>query len=114
MVKIDNRIPQRGDIFRLSLNPRVGSEQSGYRPVIVISPITYNQISKIIVICPITSRKKKWPFEVELPDEMQTYGFVLADQLRAVDVSVRSATFVESAPSELIEEVLRKIATLVE
>ena len=34
MVKIDNRIPQRGDIFRLSLNPRVGSEQSGYRPVI--------------------------------------------------------------------------------
>ena len=49
MVKIDNRIPQRGDIFRLSLNPRVGSEQSGYRPVIVISPTTYNQIFKIIL-----------------------------------------------------------------
>ena len=113
MVKIDNRVPQRGDILRLSLNPRVGSEQSGYRPVIVISPIAYNQISKIILICPITSRKKKWPFEVELADEMETYGFILADQLRAVDVSLRDAIFIETAPSELIEELLRKIATLV-
>ena len=112
MVKIDGRIPQRGDIFRLSLNPRVGSEQSGYRPVIVISPVTYNQISKIILICPITSRQKKWPFEVELSDEMQTYGFVLVDQLRAVDVSVRSATFVESASLELIDEILEKIIIL--
>ena len=60
-----------------------------------------------------TSRKKKWPFEVELPDELQTYGFVLADQLRAIDFSVRSATYVESAPSEFIDEILRKISTLV-
>lgn len=43
---------------------------------------------------------------------METYGFILADQLRAVDVSIRNATFIESAPSELIDEVLRKIATL--
>ena len=113
MVKIDRRIPQRGDIFRLSLNPRVGSEQSGYRPVIVISPLAYNKISKIILICPITSRQKQWPFEVKLTDEMETYGVILADQLRAVDVSVRSANFVETAPLEVIDEVLQKIATLV-
>ena len=40
---------------------------------------------------------------------MQTYGFILVDQLRAVDVSVRSATFVGSAPLELIDEILEKL-----
>lgn len=113
MVTVDNRIPQRGDIFSLSLNSRVSREGSEHQTVIVISPVVYNQISKIILICPIANCQKKWPFEVELPDEMQTYGFVLADQIKAVDISVRSATFIESASSEVINEVLKKIATLV-
>lgn len=113
MVKIDDRIPKRGDIIKLQLNPRTGSEQSGYRPVIVISPLTYNQISKIILICPITSRKKGWIFEVELPPKMQTYGVVLVDQVRAVDCSARIAVFIEESPSLLIDEVLAKLEILV-
>ncbi len=113
MVKIDNRIPKRGDIIKLQLNPRTGSEQSGYRPTIVISPFDYNQISKIILICPITSRKKGWVFEVDLPPQMQTYGVVLVDQIRAVDCSVRLAVFVEESPQTLIDEVLAKLETLV-
>lgn len=113
LVKINNRIPQRGDIIKLELNPRTGSEQSGYRPAMVISPITYNQISKIILICPITSRKKGWVFEVELPPEMQTHGVVLADQIRAVDCAARSTTFVEESPLSLINEVLAKLEPLI-
>ena len=77
MVKINGRIPSRGDIIRLELNPRTGSEQAGYRPAIIISPLDYNRISKIVLVCPITSQKKGWPFEVELPAPMQTYGVVL-------------------------------------
>ncbi|WP_069790882.1 type II toxin-antitoxin system PemK/MazF family toxin (plasmid) [Cyanobacterium sp. IPPAS B-1200] len=113
MVKIDNRIPQRGDIVKLELNPRTGSEQSGYRPALVISPIAYNQISKIILICPITSRKKGWVFEVKLPSEMQTHGVVLVDQIRAVDCVARQTTFVEESPPSLIDEVLAKLETLI-
>jgi len=113
LVKISNRIPQRGDIIKLELNPRTGSEQSGYRPALVISPITYNQISKIILICPITSRKKGWVFEVELPPEMQTQGVVLVDQIRAVDCVARQTTFIEESPSLLIDEVLAKLEPLV-
>jgi mRNA interferase MazF len=113
LVKIDGRIPERGDIIRLQLDPPTGSEQSGYRPAIVISPSIYNHISKLILICPITSRKKGWPFEVELPEQMQTYGVILTDQLRTVDCSARTANFVEQAPLELINEVLSKIETIV-
>ncbi|MGZ7303457.1 type II toxin-antitoxin system PemK/MazF family toxin, partial [Streptococcus pyogenes] len=40
-------VPKRGDIIFLELNPRTGSEQSGYRPAIVISPEEYNRISNL-------------------------------------------------------------------
>lgn len=70
MVEIQGRLPKRGDIIRLQLNPRTGSEQSGYRPAMVISPSAYNRISKLILICPITSRQKGWPFEVQLPEQL--------------------------------------------
>lgn len=113
MVKINNRIPNRGDIIRLELNPRTGSEQAGYRPAIIISPTAYNRISKIVLVCPITSRQKGWPFEVELPAQLQTSGVVLVDQLRAVDCSARLAVFVEEAPSEFVNEVLALLETLV-
>lgn len=112
MVKIDDRPPERGDIIQLELNPRTGSEQAGYRPAIMISPLAYNRISKIVLVCPITSRKKGWPFEVELPAQMQTYGIVLVGQLRAVDCSARKAVFVEKAHSELIDEVLVRLEPL--
>jgi mRNA interferase MazF len=112
LVKIDGRVPERGDIIQLELNPRTGSEQAGYRPAIIISPLAYNQISKIIMVCPITSRKKGWPFEVELPAQMQTYGVVLVDHVRAVDCSARKAVFVETAPPELIDEVIARLEPL--
>jgi mRNA interferase MazF len=113
LVKIEGRVPERGDIIRLQLAPRTGSEQAGQRPAMVISPLAYNQVSKLILICPITSRSKGWPFEVKLPEQMQTYGVVLADQLRTVDCSARAASFLEKAPLELIDEVLSKLETLV-
>ncbi|NEN90247.1 MAG: mRNA-degrading endonuclease [Okeania sp. SIO3H1] len=113
MVKIDGIVPERGDIIQLQLNPRTGSEQAGYRPAIVISPLLYNRISKILLVCPITSKKKGWPFEVELPAQIQTHGVVLVDQLRAVDCSARGASFVEKATPELIDEVLARLEPLV-
>jgi len=111
-VKIDGRIPKRGDIIQLNFNPRVGSEQSGHRPAIVISPQPYNRISRVILICPITSKEKGWPFEVKLPSGLKTCGVVLVDQLRAVDCGARKAHFVESAAGSLVDEVLAKLATL--
>jgi mRNA interferase MazF len=113
LVKIDGLVPERGDIIYLQLNPRTGSEQAGHRPAIVISPLAYNRISKMIMVCPITSRKKGWPFEVELPEQMQVQGVILVDQLKAVDCIARGASFVEKAPDEIIDEVLDRLASIV-
>lgn len=113
LVKIDGRIPCRGDIIRLSLNPRIGSEQTGIRPAFVISPEIYNRLSKIVLVCPITSKEKGWPFEVKLPNSCQIQGVVLVDHLRAVDCQARNANFVEKAPIETVNEVLARLETLV-
>ena len=39
-------IPDRGDILKLNFNPQSGSEQAGFRPALVISPLAYNQLSR--------------------------------------------------------------------
>jgi mRNA interferase MazF len=110
---VEDYIPSRGDIIRLSFSPQQGREQAGVRPALVISPQAYNRISHFVLACPITGRLKGWRFEVPLPEGLTTYGVVLADQLRVLDWQVRQAQFVEKAPQELIDEVLARLAPLV-
>lgn len=106
-------IPSRGDIIRLSFNPQQGREQAGIRPALVISPQAYNKVSHFVLACPITSRLKGWRFEVPLPQGLTTYGVVLSDQIRVLDWQVRKAQFVENVPIELVDEVLARLAPLV-
>jgi mRNA interferase MazF len=112
-VKINGAVPTRGDIIKLQFNPQSGREQANYRPAIVISSADYNRISKLILVCPITSRKKGWPFEVELTEQMQTTGVVLVDQVKSLDCESRNAAFIEKAPSDVIDEVLARLNPLV-
>jgi mRNA interferase MazF len=112
LVTLHGKVPERGDILKLQFNPQAGREQAGYRPAIVISPATYNRISSLVLVCPITSRQKGWPFEVELPNSMQTTGVILTDQVKSIDLLVRQAVFVESAPAALVAEVLAHMETL--
>ena len=50
------RIIRRGDIFYADLNPVVGSEQGGTRPVLIISNDIGNRHSPTVIIAAITSR----------------------------------------------------------
>jgi mRNA interferase MazF len=90
-----------------------GREQIGYRPVLVISPIKYNQMASLILACPITSNRKGLSFEVPLVEGMQTKGVVLADQIKTLDWRARKVKFVESVPQDLIEEVQARLETLI-
>lgn len=63
---------RRGDVLRARLDPVEGAEQSGERPVLVISPDVINIHSPVVLIAPITSRKTErvYPFEafIDPPD----------------------------------------------
>ncbi|MHC5735400.1 type II toxin-antitoxin system PemK/MazF family toxin [Nostoc sp.] len=90
-----------------------GREQMGYCPFLVMSPLKYNRMASIVLICPITNQKKGLRFEVPLPDGMITSGVVLADQIKSLDWKARKVLFVEKVEQELIEEVQAKIKTLI-
>ena len=51
----------RGEIYYADLSPVVGSEQGGYRPVIVLQNNKGNRYSTTVIIAPISSRLTKNP-----------------------------------------------------
>lgn len=50
---------KRGDIFYADLNPVVGSEQGGIRPVLVVQNDVGNRHSPTVIVVPISSVRKK-------------------------------------------------------
>lgn len=80
---------RRGDLFYADLNPVVGSEQGGIRPVLVIQNDVGNHFSPTVVAAAITSRKAKnsLPTHILLenvPGHAPT-SLLLLEQLRTID-----------------------------
>ena len=78
---------KRGDIYYADLNPVVGSEQGGTRPVLVISNDIGNKHSPTVIIAAITSRvrkKKKLPTHLYLRGFLQIQSFSLSSYARLI------------------------------
>ena len=105
--------PNRGDIVYLDFNPTKGHEQRGYRPALIISPAARSEKSSLALFCPITSQRKGYPFEVLLPEDLQTQGVILVDQIRSLDLRVRQIKFLETVSPEIIAEVQAKMTPLI-
>jgi len=109
-----NYIPDRGDIIWISLNPQAGHEQAGRRPVLVLSPISYNKKVGLVIICPITNQIKGYPFEVAIPNGLEVTGVILSDQVKSLDWNVRKAEFMGKLSNPLVKQVLKKLNTLIQ
>jgi mRNA interferase MazF len=107
-------VPGRGDVIWITLNPQAGHERAGRRPALVLSPSSYNGKVGLAIVCPVTSQVKGYPFEVAIPLETKLAGVVLADQVKSLDWRVRKAEFICKLPRETTNEVLDKLATLLE
>ena len=107
----------RGDIYRVDLEPTKGREQRGHRPVMIVSPAAFNQHNPPW-ICPITTRgagQRLAGLTVPLPASgTKTTGVVLCSQLRALDLRVRNARLVEAAPPAVVDEVVAKLQAILE
>ncbi len=106
-------IPERGDIVWLNFNPQAEHEQEGFRRAVVISPSAYNGKVNLAICCPITNQIKGYPFEVMLPQHIKTSGVVLSDHVKCIDWKTRGAKFIEKVPSDIVEEILAKLSTIV-
>lgn len=105
---------KRGDIYLVSLDPTAGSEQKGSRPVVIVSPVEFNEATKLPVILPITNGgefARRLGFAVQLTG-IKTTGIVRCDQPRVIDLTARHARKVDALPAPLMDEVLAKVSTL--
>ena len=81
---------RRGDIYYAELNPIVGSEQGGTRPVLIISNNIGNRHSPTVIIAAITGRtqtKAKLPTHTEVKDVegLDRDSIILLEQIRTID-----------------------------
>ena len=109
---------ERGDIYLVSLDPTSGHEQQGKRPVLVVTPASFNRLTGVPVVVPITSGgnfARMAGFTVSLMGAgTQTTGVVRCDQPRALDLKARAGKKLESVPEPIIEDVVAKLAALFE
>jgi mRNA interferase MazF len=105
-------VPERGHVVWLLFTPQAGREQAGRRPAVVLSPGAYNRRVSLAILCPITTQRKGYPFEVVIPDGLAVTGVVLSDQVKSLDWRARRAEYMCSLPDETINEVLRRVGIL--
>jgi len=105
---------KRGDIYMVTLDPTEGREQRGHRPVLVISPVEFNEATKLPVILPITTGgefAKRIGFAVPITG-IKTTGVIRCDQPRVLDLHQRNGRKIDTLPLEILDEVLAKLSTI--
>lgn len=103
-----NGIPMQGDIIKINLNPKQGHEQQGYRPYICLSNKIISDMANIAVFAPISNTKRQYPLYIKLKGT-KTTGAALLDQVVTIDYNARNFNFVESAPADMVKELLEKV-----
>jgi len=103
---VSDYIPAKGDVIAVSLNPQRGHEQKGRRPAVVLSNDLFNERTGLAIVCPITHTCRNVPFHVALPEEKSVTGFVMVEQMKAIDYRARRARFIEKLPTPALNEAL--------
>ena len=80
----------RGEIYRAALDPVLGSEQGGTRPVVVVQNNVGNRYSPTVIVLAVTSRmnKARLPTHIEVPSPiggLPRDSVILAEQVRTLD-----------------------------
>ncbi len=58
---------KQGEIYWAELNPALGREQNGKRPVLIVSGNAMNEHLGLVIVCPFSSSKKDYPGSVFIP-----------------------------------------------
>ena len=104
---------KRGEIYFADLNPVVGSEQGGLRPVVIIQNDVGNLHSPTVIVAAVTSRHSKHnlPTHIEIASELcglAKDSVILLEQVRTLDKS-RLRSRMGRVPAPLMVEIDRAL-----
>ena len=107
-------VPEAGDLIWTDFDPRIGREQSGRRPALVISPAEFCRVTEFAIVCPITSRIRPFGTSVVLPPGFPISGEILTSHVRSIDTLARPIAYAGAAVSAaILNDVRSKLATLI-
>jgi mRNA interferase MazF len=106
-------LPEAGDLVWTDFDPRVGREQSGRRPALVVSPGEFCRAAEFAIVCPITSHVRPFGTSVVLPPGLPIAGEVLTAHVRSIDLRARPVVFAGKVPDPVLEDVRVKLAVLI-
>ena len=106
----------KGAIFYAELDPTVGSEQKGCRPVIILQNDIGNKFSPTTIIAPITTKK-----DIELPthilikqfDKIRPNSIIMIEQIRVIDKK-RLKGFIDILDEDQLKEVNAAVLKLLD
>ena len=78
---------ERGNIYRVNLDPTIGSEQQGNaRPCVVLTLTAYNRQLRTVGVVPLTSSPRALaPLIVPVPSAGRANSMALCHQIRTID-----------------------------
>lgn len=98
----------RGDIYWADLNPVIGSEQGGFRPVLILSHNIFNDRSGTVIAVAITSQPQRagFPLSLELSDaKLPKKSWAKISQIRTLSTK-RIGKKIASASSEELVSII--------
>ncbi|MGA2695938.1 MAG: type II toxin-antitoxin system PemK/MazF family toxin [Terriglobales bacterium] len=104
-------VPDAGDIAWLDFDPQVGREQAHRRPALVLTVREYNRASGLAVVCPLTSKRKPYPFALPVMLAGKE-GVVLVDHVKSLDWEGRGIVFHSKAEPALVGKVRGYLSAL--
>lgn len=102
---------QAGDILLADLNPVVGHEQAGRRPVVVLSGPSYNELrNEQLIVAAITSRQRGLPFHIPIGTDsgLRTPSWIQSESVRAISVQRVIRSLGQASP-ETVTEVRNRV-----
>ena len=103
--------PEAGDIVMMDFDPQVGREQAKRRPALVLTDQGYNRASGLAIVCPLTSKRKPYPFALPITVD-RVEGAILVDRLKSLDWAGRKTKFHSKCEPALVAKVRQYIAVL--
>jgi mRNA interferase MazF len=100
----------RGDVYLVDLNPTKGAEVKKTRPAVIISPDEMNNTLKTVVIAPLTSTIRAYPFRFDCTFQRKK-GQIALDQIRSLDKK-RLIKKLGNFSTPMINNILGRILTI--
>jgi mRNA interferase MazF len=110
--------PARGEVWLATLDPVLGNEQGGTRPVVIVSANLLNRgRAGLVVIVPMTTRERQLPWHIAIdPPEggLRRRSFAKCEDMRSATVARLHEPWGMISPHtmELIEDRVRVLLDL--